>query len=266
MLLKACVNGVRSRREHPALPVSPAELATDVAAVAAAGAGAVHLHVKDDDGADTFDGPRLAQVLTSVRAGCPGVPIGVTTGAWALPDPGARVAAIRSWTLVPDFASVNWHEEGADDVARALLERGIDVEAGLWHADAVASWQASPHRTRCLRVLLELPDGLDQEGTAVAAQQLLETLQDGRRQSVLAHDRAGAATLPILLHGEGTSCWPALRVAAELGLNTRIGLEDTLVLPDGAVARDNAELVGHARRILSSAAALRVPRPRRPSR
>ena len=49
--------------------------------------------------------------------------------------------------------------------------------------------------------------------------------------------------MPVLLHGEGASAWPALRLAIELGLDTRIGLEDTLVLPDGRIASGNAELV-----------------------
>jgi uncharacterized protein (DUF849 family) len=89
----------------------------------------------------------------------PGLPVGVTTGAWALPDPDGRVAAVRSWTMLPDFASVNWHEDGAEQVAAALLDCGVGVEAGLWHADAVDAWSVSPLRDRCLRVLLELPDG-----------------------------------------------------------------------------------------------------------
>ncbi len=133
MLLQACLNGARLPAAHPALPVTAAELAADVAAVAAAGAEAVHLHVKDGDGADTLAAPPLADVLTAVRARAPGIPVGVTTGAWALPDPADRVAAIRSWTDLPDFASVNWHEPGADDVAAALLERGVAVNPiGGW--------------------------------------------------------------------------------------------------------------------------------------
>lgn len=222
-----------------------------MAAVTAAGARAVHLHVKDEEGADTFDAGRLARVLEVVRARCPGVPIGVTTGAWVLPDAEERVAAIGGWTTLPDFASVNWHEDGADEVAAALLGRGVGVEAGLWHGEGVEAWRDSPYRDRCLRVLLELPDGLDEAGTAAEAERMLDLLGCDRAASAAGTER-GAHGLPVLLHGEGTSCWPALRIAADLGLDTRIGLEDTLVLPDGAPAGSNAELVAHARQVVTS--------------
>jgi uncharacterized protein (DUF849 family) len=53
--------------------------------------------------------------------------------------------------------------------------------------------------------------------------------------------------LPVLLHGEGTSAWPVFGVAAREGLQARIGLEDSLVLPDGSPARGNADLVRAAR-------------------
>ena len=239
MLLKAAVNGARSRGEHPALPITPADLAVAALGVQEAGAGAVHLHVKDADGADTFDAQHLARVLRAVRPRCPGMPIGVTTGAWALSDPGERVAAIGAWTVLPDFASVNWHEDGADDVATALLARGVGVEAGLWHAEAVGAWTESPNRGRCLRILLELPDGLDQDATAAEAERLLGLLDT----------RSG-----VLLHGEGTSCWPALQLAADLGLDARIGLEDTLMMPNGSPAIDNADLVRHARDLIATLA------------
>lgn len=36
------------------------------------------------------------------------------------------------------------------------------------------------------------------------------------------------------------------RLAVELGLATRIGLDDTLILPDGTPAAGNAELVAAA--------------------
>lgn len=241
MLLKASVNGPRRPSEHPALPVTPAALARDVARVTAAGAGAVHLHVKDGRGADTLDGAELAAVLASVRRAAPTVRLGVTTGAWAIPDPGERAAAIRRWTVLPDFASVNWHEAGADDVAAALLELGVGVEAGLWHADAVDAWLASPYQDRSFRVLLELPAALAPTEIETEADRLLSQVR-----AVAGH------RLPVLLHGEGASCWPALRHAVHRGLATRIGLEDVLELPDGSPAPDNTALVHAARAYIDS--------------
>ncbi len=237
MLLQACVNGARSPGEHPALPMRPEELALDARRVRDAGAEAVHLHVKDDLGKDTFDASSTDAALSAVRRAAPDLPVGVTTGAWALPDPADRVAAIRSWRSVPDFASVNWHEEGAELVAAALLERGIAVEAGLWHADAVAAWLTSPLRGECLRVLIELPDGLDDSQTIDEADSLLEMVGDA----------------VVVLHGEGSSCWPALEHAGRRGLATRIGLEDTLTLPDGSIAADNVGLLLAARKLLGLA-------------
>jgi len=43
--------------------------------------------------------------------------------------------------------------------------------------------------------------------------------------------------------------WPLLEAALDRGLDVRIGLEDTLRLPDGSLAPDNAALVAAARRL-----------------
>ncbi len=242
-LLQACLNGGRLPAEHPALPVSPDQLARDSAAVVTAGADAVHLHVKDADGADTLDAAVTERVLAAVRTAAPGVPVGVTTGAWAVPDPVERVAAVRRWRrldALPDFASVNWHEDGADDVAAALLDLGVAVEAGLWHAAGVQALAASPLRGSCLRLLVELPHGPGAGAVDALARQLLDLVD------------SLATSTPVLLHGEGTSAWPALRLAGRLGLATRIGLEDVLHLPDGSPSSGNAQLVAAARDLLGS--------------
>lgn len=120
VLLKACLNGTRRPGEHPALQVSAAELAAAAAAAVASGADAVHLHAKDARGADTLDAAVVSAALEAVRAAAPGIPVGVTTGAWIGGSPATRLAAVRSWRVLPDFASVNWHEPGAVDLAAAL--------------------------------------------------------------------------------------------------------------------------------------------------
>ncbi|MCI0687245.1 MAG: 3-keto-5-aminohexanoate cleavage protein [Sporichthyaceae bacterium] len=71
---------------------------------------------------------------------------------------------------------------------------------------------------------------------------------DADADAALASAHAVIAALPaggppMLLHGDGGCCWPVLREALRLGLDTRIGLEDTLVMPDGFPAPGNAALV-----------------------
>jgi hypothetical protein len=59
-------------------------------------------------------------------------------------------------------------------------------------------------------------------------------------------DRAGLRA-PRLQHGDGALTWILIEDAARRGLDTRVGLEDTLYLPDGSHAPGNAALVRAAR-------------------
>ena len=54
-------------------------------------------------------------------------------------------------------------------------------------------------------------------------------------------------------HGEGAATWPVLREAITLGRDVRIGFEDTLSLPDGTKASDNAALVATVAALLPTA-------------
>ncbi|WP_119729573.1 3-keto-5-aminohexanoate cleavage protein [Thermomonospora amylolytica] len=228
-MIQVCPNGARTRADGPHIPITPDELAASVREAVAAGARDVHLHPRDADGAETLEPEAVAAAVAAVRAAAPGVPVGVTTAAWAEPDPRRRAALVRSWTVLPDHASVNWHEEGAEPVADALLERGVGIEAGIFSGtDAAERFLAWPRAGRVLRVLAEVTD----TGPATAP---------GTARDLL--DRLRAATRPILLHGEDGGAWPVLRLACALGLPTRIGLEDALLLPDGSPAPGNAELV-----------------------
>ncbi|MFF5171074.1 3-keto-5-aminohexanoate cleavage protein [Micromonospora sp. NPDC000089] len=229
-MLKVCLNGGRRRDEHPAVPVTPAELAADAARCAERGAAAVHAHPRDATGAESLAPAVIAEAVTALRAARPGLPVGVSTGAWIEPDPAARVAAVHAWSVLPDFASVNAHEEGAEAVAAALHERGILVEAGLWTVDAVRAWRR--WRVPAGRVLIECTP--DEPAAALAdAGAMLDAL--------------GPGGPPVLLHGEGRAAWPVLAEAVDRGLHTRIGLEDTLLQPDGRPAPGNPALVEAAR-------------------
>ncbi|MFD1860376.1 3-keto-5-aminohexanoate cleavage protein [Aeromicrobium camelliae] len=165
--------------------------------------------------------------------------LGATTGAWAVDGADERLAQIRGWQELPDLASVNWHEDGTEELAAHLNERNVGIEAGLWTVDAAEGWASSPHAAECRRILVEVPDLPDDRVRATPENILAVIAESG-------HD------LPILLHGEERSAWPAVRLARELGLDTRIGLEDTLTRPDGTVTASNAELVALCRDVWRS--------------
>jgi uncharacterized protein (DUF849 family) len=234
--IKACLNGDRAAGRHPALPLTPAQLAADARACAEAGVFAVHVHPRGADGVESLHAPAIGDAVRAIRAAAPGIAVGVSTGAWILPDVDARLAAIASWdaAALPDFASVNVHEDGADAVAAALAAHGVGLEAGVWTVEAAERFAAAPWREACVRVLIEIMGGGADE--AVAAADAI----------VAALDRAGWRG-PRLLHGEGEPVWPVARHAARLGYELRIGLEDTLTGPDGRPVAGNAELVRLAR-------------------
>lgn len=235
-MLQVCVNGARDLSAHPALTADAVRMAEEAVDAIAAGAHEIHLHPKDEHGRDSIAPVDVDRWVEAFRRACPGVPLGATTGEWARVsshgrgDVASRLAAISGWKTLPDYASVNWHEDGADDIAALLLSRGVAIEAGIWHEEGMDAWRASPVRSRCLRVLVELPD-------------LPEADVDARADALIAAVQAVEPTMPILLHGEDRSTWPALDLACARGLSTRIGLEDTLVLPDGSPAVGNADLV-----------------------
>lgn len=87
-----------------------------------------------------------------------------------------------------------------------------------------------------LRVLAEVTD-TDPQSALGTAKALLHAIGTG-------HER------PILLHGEDGGAWPVLRLAVRHNLDVRIGLEDTLTLPDGSPVDDNAVLIQTARAML----------------
>jgi uncharacterized protein (DUF849 family) len=235
MLVVAALNGGRSAADHPAIPVSPAQLGVAAAEAVSAGAGAVHFHVRGMDRRETLAAADVARAVTEVRQR--GVPFGVSTGAWIIADPVRRLAAIGEWSALPDFASVNFDEEGAAELASYLLDRGIGIEAGLANRFAAEQLVRSGLAVRCLRIMFE-----PREQTVAGAMTSV-----AEAESVL--DAAGVH-VPRLLHGVDATAWPLVEAAHTRGYATRIGFEDTLTLPGGDLAGDNGELVRTALAVL----------------
>lgn len=238
-MLEAALNGGRSAAKHPAVPVAPSQLATAAAQSAKAGAGAVHFHVRGADGRESLAASDVAQAVAEVRK--LGVPFGISTGAWIISDPARRLAAIKEWTALPDFVSINFDEDGAAELGGFLLQRKVGVEAGVANVFAAEQLVRSGLGNRFLRVMFEPREQNAADAMATVAQ--AEAVLD-----------AGSVTIPRLLHGVDATAWPLLSEAGAHGYDARIGFEDTLTLPDGRLASDNGELVRAAVALLADTA------------
>ena len=223
MWIKIALNG--GRRGAPA---TPAGIADDVAACAAAGATLFHVHPRALDGAESLRPAEADRVVAAIRARAPHVSLGLTTGAWILPNVPERLRAIAGWRQLPDFASVNFDEDGCEVMARLLVERGIGVEAGL--LDAASTRRFLTSAIPVIRVLIELQE---------------QRLDDALRTTETILEVLGDHPAPRLLHGHGAVAWELFDEAVRRGYDSRIGLEDVGTLPDGRPAT-NVELFAEA--------------------
>jgi uncharacterized protein (DUF849 family) len=233
MLLQACLNG---DRQEPVVPRSPAELAGAARACVAAGAASVHAHPRDGDGHETLDAEFVDAAVRALRT----VPVelSLSTGLWITAGHvDARLRAVASWRELPDMVSLNFTEEGWEELAELLVERGIGIEAGVWTLRDVESLARSGlahgRHPAVRRVLVEPRSESPREVVQLAAE--LDAALD-----------AAEIDAPQLHHGEGPSTWAVLDAAVPRGHDIRIGFEDVLTLPDGRRAPDNAALVVEA--------------------
>ncbi|MEV7010222.1 3-keto-5-aminohexanoate cleavage protein [Streptosporangium sp. NPDC051022] len=234
IMVKACLNGSRKPGDHPALPLTPLQLAEAAREAREAGAAAVHMHPRDEAGRESLSAACVGAAVRAVRRACPGLPVGVSTGLWMTGgDAGARGEAVRGWAALPggerpDFASVNLSEPGFTGLWHDLRRLGVDVEAGVWSTGDAEALAATG--LECVRVLVEIIGGAPD--TAVS-----------RAHAVLRRLDELAVAGPRLLHGEGEPAWILVDEAGQLGLATRIGLEDVLHSPVGEPVGGNADLV-----------------------
>ena len=232
--VKACLNGQRTRADNPAVPITPDEVAASARESVAAGAFAVHFHVRDRDGRPTLDADDMARTIDAVRAAIPGTTVGVSTGAFIERDVKVRYQTIDRWRVLPDFASVNMREEGAAALAELLISKGVGIEAGLMDVAGTRELVTTGLMPRCLRILLE------------PGQPTLEAALDNVRAMEEILGPLTASPVPRLLHGSGATAWAVLGEAIARGYDTRIGFEDTRMLPDGTAAPGNGALVAAA--------------------
>jgi uncharacterized protein (DUF849 family) len=206
LLIKIALNGSNKRA-----PATAAAIAEDVAGLAAAGATTFHVHPQKSTGGESLLPLDADRAVRAIRKAAPGIKLGLTTGAWILPDVKERLAAIDGWTQLPDFASVNFDEDGSEDVARLLIRKGIGVEAGVLDRASTERFLASS--IPVIRVLIELQE---------------ENFEDAVEMADVIVGALGDHAAPRLLHGHGAIAWDLFDEAIRRGYDSRAGLEDML--------------------------------------
>ncbi len=244
VMVTSAPNGARrTRADHPALPITSAEIAVCARRVRDAGAGMLHMHVRDDAGGHSLDAGRYAEATAAVREAVgDDLVIQITTEAVGVYGPAEQMATVRA--LWPEAASCALRELCPDDAAEAAY--------GAFLSDCAEA------RVQIQHILYDAQDGARFmrlwnagviPGTAPLVLLVLGRYGDG--------PASDPAALPPFLAAFGDAaldlCWSVCAfgpreheialAAVARGGHARLGFENNLWRPNGVVAVDNSELI-----------------------
>lgn len=236
-------NGARrTKADHPRLPISAEEIATTAAACFAAGAGAIHLHVRDTGGRHVLDAGRYRQVIGLINMAVPEMMVQVTTEAVGLYTPAEQMALVRDLrpraisAAIREFVPNEDAETAAADfhdwcVSQSIAVQHIVYDAGdvLRLAELIRRGVVSEAGLSVLYVLGRY--SVDQESRAGDLEPFLEA----------------ASTLPVqpdwMVCAFGRGETQVLSAALAAGGKARVGFENSLWNADGSIAASNEERV-----------------------
>jgi 3-keto-5-aminohexanoate cleavage enzyme len=239
-------NGARrSKQDHPAIPLTPAELAIEAEQCADAGAVLLHLHVRDSNGKHTLSPDRYRYALDAIRNRVGSrLLLQITTESVGMFDirtqmdtvlavrPPAASFAIRE--LIPDVAA----EPQARDFFAAVAAIGTVPQFILYHPDEIDRLRALqaggviPFRNAdVLFVLGRYTDNHHPGGATALAHVLVPFLSRWGNDPAWTVCAFGAGELAIAAAAIG------------LGGHIRVGFENNLQRPDGSILSGNAEQV-----------------------
>ena len=244
-------NGARkTAADHPALPVTLPEIVATATECHAAGAGGLHLHVRDDEGNHSLDAGRYREALAELRRAVPDMALQITTEAVGRYTPAEQRAAVAE--VKPDYVSISLAEILADG-DRAVTMRfyrdcagdGIAVQHILYGpsdldlmSDVLANDQLADADLQLLYVLGRYTDG--QQSDPADLKPFTDWLRRSGRNDQWAVCAFGSAE---------TAC---LTAALKAGGKVRVGFENSFWNGDGSLAQSNAERVAEINGIARS--------------
>lgn len=238
-----------SRKQCAAIPYTPVEIAEEAKRAYDAGAAAVHLHARNDDGSPTFSPAVFAQIKEEVRRRCP-VILNFSTGT-LLEDVSEQCTYIRESR--PEIAALNMGTMNYSKYSRARKSFDFDMVFPNTYAK-IGKLLAAMNEAGTKPELECFDTGHTQGVWPLIDMGLLKPpLQFSFIVNVLGGIPAHVESLQLqtkimppgsewevigISHGQ----WRMLAAALVLGGNVRCGLEDHFYLPSGETARSNGEL------------------------
>lgn len=267
IFLTCAITGNHTTREqNPALPASPDQIAESSLAAAAAGAAAVHIHVRDPSTAQpSMRVEHYAAVVEQIRRHDQALVINLTTG------PGGRFQPSEHDPLVPgprtNFLAPERRVEHIialqPDVATLDLNTMTFGKEVVINTPGNIRRMAQAMRAHGVRPEIELFDSGDivllhdliADGTIDRAPlcSLVLGIKYGfppRIETLLFARSLLPADAIWTGFGTGKMAFPLLAQAALAGGNVRIGLEDAVFLSRGMLAPSNAAMVSKAKRMV----------------
>jgi uncharacterized protein (DUF849 family) len=237
-VIQCALNGDFDHDDHPDVPVTLEQLVLDARACWEAGAASVHLHPRRaGDGIESLAADTHDAVVAAVRSAVPGLEISCSTQK-DIDTGGAadRSEAVRGWSDPPDVVSLNLAEPGTIELGHVLLECGIGIEAGVFTVSDADALLRAPWAEQVHRVLVEVIFEHD-DARAVSLARAID-------------ERVAGLGRPRLWHGDARANWAVVDAGLAMGMDVRVGLEDTLFDRDGTRAPSNAEQVAQIAALL----------------
>ncbi len=243
----APVGGELTREQQPRLPLTPEEIAEEVARCREAGASIVHLHVRDGRGVPTQDREPFARAIDAIKRSAPDVVIQSSTGGSVgmTEDQRSQPLDLKPEMATLTTGTVNFGDEVFENpfplVERFFLRmREIDVQPEFEVFDTgmveTAGRLVREHDAEARHLhfdlVLGVPGGM--AGTPQAVLHMASILPEGATWSATG---IGRTHLPVTL------------IALAAGGHVRTGFEDTIFYAKGRLARSNAELIARVARI-----------------
>ncbi|APR87908.1 3-keto-5-aminohexanoate cleavage enzyme [Minicystis rosea] len=239
-----------TRKQCPGIPYTPVEIAEEAKRAYDAGAAAVHIHARNDDGSPTFSPAVFAKIKEEVRKRCP-VILNFSTGT-ILEDVSEQVAYIRE--SKPEIAALNMGTMNYSKYSPKRKSFDFDMVFPNTYSKIIKLLNAMNESG--VKPELECFDSGHTQGIKPLLDMgvLKGPLQFSFIVNVLGGIPATVESLQLqtkimpagsewevigISHGQ----WRMLATALVLGGNIRCGLEDHLYLPNGEMAKSNGDLV-----------------------